>query len=322
VTYNSARVLGICLDSLASRLPGAEVIVVDNGSTDETMQIAERYPFVRTIVGHGNVGFGTAVNLGAVASRALLVVINPDTRLVEYDPVILSEIAAKRDAGLLGCRMRERGHDRFAISRLWPWRVELTWALTQWFLVPREVSLSRPGFLFRRSDQWVSGAAFVTRVDEFHRAGGFDERFFLYFEDNDLSRGYHEAQLPVGTTDALTFEHAGQSSSPPNEELMITFSLLGLIQYVSKWHGSAEAERAARQCLRLLDGLVAGGRRLNGVPLVGPRAAKKSDSAATVRGALVKSISSPPRTGSYQNARAALRSALDAGNLDDATRPV
>jgi len=310
VTYNSEAVVTNCLNSVISALPRAEVIVVDNGSTDETLALAARYD-VSFVTGQGNVGFGVGVNLGvAAATRTILLVLNPDTVLLHHDPTALAALVGKSTVGLLGCRIREGGRERFHITSFWPWRLELLWSLARWFLMPRELSVPRPSPLAGRSRRWVKGAAFVVRVSEFRQTGGFDPGFFLYFEDADLARTYCERGLPVGTTDAVTVIHAAQKSSPRNEELMISFALLGLLQFVSKWEGAAEATRAAASSLRLLDLVVRSGAALRRMPVLGPRSSKKSLAAANVRAALVASLVSPPREASYEGARNALRAAL------------
>src|SRR5687768_1268043 len=86
VTFNSARVLTGFLDSLPAAMHGLdwELVVADNGSTDDSLAIVARYGFSGTVVGMGrNAGYAAGVNTAAAvpgAWRALLVV-NPDVRL-------------------------------------------------------------------------------------------------------------------------------------------------------------------------------------------------------------------------------------------------
>jgi len=187
VTYNSAAVLPECLNSLSKHLPDAEVVIVDNGSQDATVDLADRGPLVRLVAGHGNVGFGAAVNRGAqAAAGSLLLVLNPDAAVVAVDHSELKTLSGDPITGLVGCRARGTGMDRYLISNSWDWKAELFWLLGQHFLVPRELTLRRPRLTFKRRSQWIAGAAFVVRRSEFLEAGGFDDTFFLYFEDVDL----------------------------------------------------------------------------------------------------------------------------------------
>jgi hypothetical protein len=83
--------------------------------------------------------------------------------------------------------------------------------------------------------------------DEFLTLGGFDSRFFLYYEDRDLSRRYRESGFPVGTTGALCGTHEGGASSTGHgmRAVPAAWGLLGWIQYVSIYNGSRAAFRSA-----------------------------------------------------------------------------
>jgi N-acetylglucosaminyl-diphospho-decaprenol L-rhamnosyltransferase len=311
VTYNSAAVLADCLRSLSEHLPDAEVIVVDNGSEDETVELAGRSPNVRVVAGHGNVGFGAGVNLGAhAASGGLLLVLNPDATLVAVDRSQLELLREAPITGVVGCRVRGETptHLKFAA---WGWRSELYWALGQRFLLPREVTVRRPKRSVRAQAQWVAGAAFVVRRREFLEVGGFDDDFFLYFEDFDLSRAYRDRGWPIRTTDAFTVSHTGLSSSPRDEHAMAAYTLLSLIQYVHKWEGPGAARDAASRCLRLLAAIEVIAKLCGRVPLLGGRAARKRESARAVRSALVAAATQSPVADTYAAATDALRHALD-----------
>ena len=311
VTYNSAAVLPACLGSLSEHLPGAEVVVVDNGSADQTVELVRASPAVRLVCGHGNVGFGAAVNRGAqTATGTLLLVLNPDATVVAVDRSDLDALSGDRVTGLLGCRVRDAGA-RYLIWNSWSWKTELCWTLGQRFLLPRELTVSRPRLSVKRRGQWIAGAAFVVRRSEFLQADGFDAQLFLYFEDLDLSRRYGQRGLPIGTTDAVTVSHVGQASSPRDGDLMTSFALLSLIQYVDKWEGPEAARKAAAWCLRLLRMLEASGGALGRIPVIGRRAAKKRESAAVVRSYLAKAAARSPIAGTYAAAGDALREALE-----------
>ena len=85
VTYNSAGVIGACLESLRAYVPDAEVIVVDNASSDGTLAlIAREHPWMRVIRRAKNGGLSAAVNDGvAAANGRYIMALNPDTRLVD-----------------------------------------------------------------------------------------------------------------------------------------------------------------------------------------------------------------------------------------------
>jgi len=314
VTYNSAAVLDVCLHSIAAALPGAEVLVVDNGSQDDTIAIARRRGEVRVVAGHGNIGFGAGVNRGAQAARrGLLLVLNPDAALVAVDGAQCDRLRGTPHTGVVGCRVRRAdgaGHDQRHVA--WGWRAELYWALFQYFLVPREVAIPRPRLARPGSGRWIAGAGFVVDRAEFLDVGGFDETLFLYYEDFDLCRRYRARGWPIRTSDALTIEHAGQRSSPRNERTMSAYALMSLIQYVDKWEGARAARTAARRALRLLGVVERIGGALRRVPVLGPRATKKRAEAREVRDAIAAVAARPPVAGAYAGASAAVAHALGA----------
>jgi len=311
VTYNSAAVIASALNAVRAHLPHAEIIVVDNGSTDATCDLIAECPHARLIAGAGNLGFGTGVNRGAeVAVGRLLLVMNPDAFPTSADARALSVLARKSPLGLLGCQLREAGHNPRSVRVRWGWRRELCWTLATWFLVPRALNFVRPGPR-RNSHTWIAGTAFIVNREEFRQLGGFDERLFLYYEDFDLSRTYAAHGLPLAATDAVTLEHIGRASSPRNDDLIISLVLMSLIEQTGKWEGIATSRAAARWAWRLLGVIVIVGRSVRGAPWIGHRGVRKASSASRVRSYLQHPADRGFTAPYYPLARAALRSQVD-----------
>jgi len=307
VTYNSGRVVAGAIDSVRLLLPDAEIVVVDNGSSDATLEIVTARGAERVVRGHGNVGFGGGVNRGArLAKGTLLLVINPDAILTAVDRSEWHALSTRSVVGIRRCRFVGSGDGDRPLDRRWSPRAELSWALLNWFLVPREVSLRRPRLSRRAGPGWVHGAAFVVSRSEFLALGGFDERLFLYFEDYELSRRYASHDLPVATTDSATVAHTGQASSPREEDLLTAYALLSLIQYADSWEGRPAAERVASSALRGLAVVSLTGRLLRRVPWLGTRAARKALSADSVRRILAAEIHPELPSHVYGEARRAV----------------
>jgi GT2 family glycosyltransferase len=89
----------------------------------------------------------------------------------------------------------------------------------------------------------------LARRAEFLRLGGFDRRFFLYYEDRDLAARYRQAELPIRITTALEGAHAESGSSGTDDLRVVPagWAFLGWIQYVFLHRG----ERAARLTARV-----------------------------------------------------------------------
>jgi GT2 family glycosyltransferase len=308
VSYDSADTIGAAIQSVERHLPDAEIIVVDNGSTDQTHSIVRNSSSGPLLLeGHGNVGFGAGVNLGVRAARGdLLFVLNPDAAVVHANLDHLFEEARLSPIGMRGCLLRDGRRSRYLTYSEWGWRRELCWIMVQWFFVPREIDMRRPGPRVSKSRLWISGAAFIVDRGEFLEIGGFDEDIFLYCEDVDLSRRYREHGAMLGTTNAIEITHEGQGSSQGEHERIQGWALLSFLEVVSKWKGSKEAERAARAALRALDAISTLAKALSALPLIGRRAAAKARSATIVRASVLHSAAVPPRAGAYPRSSASI----------------
>lgn len=261
VTHNSAHCIGRCLSSLRDACGDAEILVVDNASHDDTVaQAVAVDPALRVIVNDENVGFGRACNAGAAAaSESHVLFLNPDVEVTAIDSRRLRTMVNERPFGLVAPLFDGEADRRRAESA---WFIEVR-AHTVDTLRPREWS-ARSSPARSRSGWWVSGGMVLASREEFLQLGGFDPRFFLYYEDRDLSRRYRDAALPIRTTDAIRGRHlTGTSSRSPGTEVRgddlavqtMAWSLLGWLQYLSIHEGEQTAARAARATLVLLRGV-------------------------------------------------------------------
>jgi N-acetylglucosaminyl-diphospho-decaprenol L-rhamnosyltransferase len=310
VTHNSAGVIATALAAVHATLQHAEIVVVDNDSTDATRELVTECARTRLISGHGNVGFGSGVNRGAQAATGrLLLVMNPDAFPTSVDAAALAILAGKSPLGLLGCELLEDGHRQRSVQVRWGWRRELCWSVTQWYLLPRRLEVKRPRPR-RRSNTWISGAAFVANREEFLNVGGFDEHLFLYYEDFDLSRAYAAHGLPLGPTDSVTLEHLRGASSPRDHDLFASWALLSLIEQTAKWQGVARSRDAARWTWRLLGAIETVGNCVRRVPWIGRPGHRKAESAARLRGHLLRAPAGDPSASYYPLARAAFHTEI------------
>jgi N-acetylglucosaminyl-diphospho-decaprenol L-rhamnosyltransferase len=196
VNYESGPALVRCVEGLRSE-GVAEVVVVDNGSADGSLdQLRRRHlPDVEVVVPGRNLGYGSAANRGVAATSAPSVLVcNPD---LEVRPgaiaALASALAADPHDALVGPLIRNEDGTRYPSARRFP---SLTDAAGHALL-----GIFAPDNRFTRSYQqayldgadrgpeavdWVSGACFLVRRSAFEEVGGFDEAYFMYAEEVDL----------------------------------------------------------------------------------------------------------------------------------------
>ncbi|WP_420369778.1 glycosyltransferase [Curtobacterium sp. L1-20] len=209
VHFHSDRaLLRRCLDSVADAAQHADltvtVILVDNGGSLPVELVPDGVRFV-PVKSRGNIGFGSAVNLGvAAASAEAVLVLNPDAAL--ETPALAAFRAALQqepEALLVGWMTRDGQVERDSYID-WDFSVERIVKRTRW-----SDDLGDGGLL---PVEKVSGGALFARTAVLRTLGPFDERFFMYCEDADLSRRARSAGRPLLAVRAARVDHAGSAS--------------------------------------------------------------------------------------------------------------
>jgi N-acetylglucosaminyl-diphospho-decaprenol L-rhamnosyltransferase len=247
VTYNSAACIATCLESLLAQIPGVEIVIVDNASTDQTERVAtSTAPEARFLQAGSNIGFGRACNLGAdSAHNEKVLFLNPDVTVEAVDEQALANLLQEQPFGLVAPALD--GDAQLRLRRDGPWTGDLIHHTIE-TLRPHEWNAShnrRPGGADEPT--WVGGAMLLVDRQEFISVGRFDSRFFLYYEDRDLSRRYRGAGLPPRTTNAMAGHHAGGESSAHDDIRAgpMAWSFLSWVQFLYIHEGERIARRAA-----------------------------------------------------------------------------
>jgi N-acetylglucosaminyl-diphospho-decaprenol L-rhamnosyltransferase len=232
VAYNSSRDLPTSLGCLAV-LALERVVVADNASTDDSAAVAWRW--TRHVLSRPNDGFGRATNaaVATVPDVQAYLLFNPDCRITSDNyQRLVDALAADPRLGVVAPLMRYPD-GRYGIASGSEPTMAKEWlaALRIDHLVPGRLKRALSGSARLRSRirmldyvaveptpetrpvDWVSGFCMLVRADAFRAVGGFDERFFLYFEDVDLCARLRAAGGGVASVGASVAEHQESTST-------------------------------------------------------------------------------------------------------------
>jgi GT2 family glycosyltransferase len=213
-SWNSLDLLPCCLDSLDEQGVEVELLVVDNGSSDGSVALLEERG-VANLALPRNVGFAAALNLGAGRVRSqTIMALNADTVLEPGCLAVLRE-AMEADPSLGGVQPRilqleEGAGQSVETARLYSAGQALTRdgrALELAAGEPQSSANLRGGEVFG-----VCGAACLLRRELFDRLGGYDERYFAFYEDVDLNVRARIAGWHFGYVPEAVVWHVGNAS--------------------------------------------------------------------------------------------------------------
>lgn len=240
VNWNSGDWLRKCLASVERHGGGrtARVIVVDNGSADGSADVDQPGIDLHIIRAGSNLGFGAACNLGArEATAPYLLFLNPDAALLPGSlegAIDFMESPAAADVGVSGIRLiEEDGAIQRHCASFPSWRTFVGAAMN--------ISKLQMNAFDHREDRDVDhviGAFYLIRRALFDRIGGFDERFFVYLEDLDLSKRVYEAGSRIRYLAAPQAFHKGGGTSERVKATRLFYALRSRLLYARKhFHG-------------------------------------------------------------------------------------
>lgn len=274
VTYSPGPALETFLTSLGSATTEPyDVVLADNGSEDGAPERAAGGN-VRLLHTGGNVGYGTAANLGASDCEAdWLVVANPD---VVWEPGSLDELLARAaqhpGAGAFGPAIRTPGGALYPSARAFPTLGRGTGhALAGWWWPGNPWTRSyraEAGRPIEGPTGWLSGACLLLRLAAFRAVGGFDPTYFMYCEDVDLGRRLADAGWASVYVPSAVVTHTGGHATARQPGPMLRAHHRSVYTYLARQHpglaaaplrGALAAGLAARYLLATQVRQAAGG---------------------------------------------------------------
>lgn len=190
VTYNSAHVIGELLDSLPAALGEltADIVVVDNGSADDTVKLVESRGDCR-VVCSVNTGYAGGINRGARAASGAdaILVLNPDVRLHDGSvPPLLAALSQPR-TGIVAPQVRTPDGGLYFSLRRQPTLLRALGLNRTGLAALSEYVANEEDYACPHIVDWALGAVLLMSRACFDALAGWDESFFLYSEETDLS---------------------------------------------------------------------------------------------------------------------------------------
>lgn len=224
VAYQSCEYIDECLHALCeSHQAGVlECVVVDNASTDETADHVEtNHPWVQVVRNSRNLGYGRGCNVGlAGATSEYVLFMNPDAVL---GPEALGELVrfleARPQAGLVAPATIV-GKNKLQAARALPTPRRIMGAACASRWSANSVRLIEPGSGPFQAD-WLCGAILLARRSLLEELGGFDPRFFLYFEETDLCRRALDSGSELWAVGTAVAHHSGGESAVRSGECVV-----------------------------------------------------------------------------------------------------
>ena len=231
VSYNSSAQLKLFIASaINSSIPANQILVVDNNSEDIaiTEMLAQEFGFSLLKL-NSNFGYGTAINRAVSlldSSISTLLICNPDCVLKLQTLEALSQAVEQNNIGAVGPRIFNEDGTIYASARSIPSIRDGVghalfaniWPSNPW----TKKYLSNTHFSNKQTVAgWVSGACFAIQKNRFNEVSGFDEKYFMYFEDVDLcyrlgKLGYTNLYVPE-----VSITHTGGESTKAIKKTML-----------------------------------------------------------------------------------------------------
>lgn len=252
VAFNSARDITAALDSARAAVTGrtCRIIVVDNGSADDTVERVRAHPGVICVETGANLGYAGGINVGRrhAGPCGALGVLNPDLIL---EPGALQAMLTALEDPAVGVAVPMildfEGHREPSLRR------EPTLASEIGDALFGNHFKRRPGWLsdvvrdereygYRHAVDWASGAAMLVSAACDRAVGAWDERFFLYMEEVDYAARVRAAGLRVEYVPEARVWHRGAGSGQSPK--LLALMAVNRIRYFEKYGRSNGTLRA------------------------------------------------------------------------------
>lgn len=252
VHYRAKKELFDCINSIYASKPkiSYEIIVVDNDEQKIIKkELLKKFPFIDYVESKGNIGFGAGNNLGAsYASGQLLFFVNPDTLIFpETLDRLVNFILKNKQIGIVAplvVDIKKKPYRLQGSLQLTPLEGVVVLSFINKYFPDNPIARRYMLASWNKKDaeevDVIAGCAFVILKNVFEEIRGFDERFFLFFEEADLCRRVKNLGYKIWINPRAKIVHLGAKSTRQSEKIEKIFSQ-SRFYYFRKHFGMAAA---------------------------------------------------------------------------------
>ena len=247
VTYNSSYIITKCLNELIPAIPfeRSEIIVVDNASGDETLEILESFKDkIKIISLNNNIGFAGGINRGiSISEGEIILIINPDL-IINYECLngMIDFLSGPEKVGAVAPRLLYLNGEKQPSCRRYPiLRAILCNRITLIKRIMGDKVIDE--FLMADADnsqpvevEWVIGACILFRRKALQDVGLFDKEFFLYYEDADWCYRARKMGWKVFYLPKFAATHLYKRESKQGINRQLVWHIMSLLRFYIK-HG-------------------------------------------------------------------------------------
>jgi hypothetical protein len=242
VSYNTREILKECISSVISTVKNLsyEIIVVDNASTDGSVDmLQEKFSSVKVIANNFNKGFAAASNQAVENAQAeTYLFLNPDTIVLEGAiEKLYAFLREKDDAGIAGPKLYKNANLEYhpSVRKF----TRPLYVFISFLPLTGKILSVYGNYVFKKDKvhkpDWLWGAVLMVKKEVFDRAGGFDENYFLYSEEEDLCRKVRAAGYEVYYYPQAEIIHLKGQSSRQNKKESSRHFWSSRLYYFSKY---------------------------------------------------------------------------------------
>ena len=247
VTYNNKpELLNQAIESFLNTSLPVQLYISDNSETPKLKELIPKDSRIQYEHNGANLGFGKAHNIVIEKVKSLSqyhIILNPDIYYTNPNTLQTLDNCFKEDStvGAIMPKVIYPNGETQWVAKLLPSPIDLIARRFLPFLANKQFDLSFTGYKTKMNIPFISGCFMIVRTSVLEEIGGFDDRFFMYCEDIDLSRRIHKKYQTLLLPEVEVIHHHAQESYKSKK--LLKTHIQSAIKYFNKWGWLLDSER-------------------------------------------------------------------------------